>query len=143
MVLGKGKRLPNTPCVQTIVFSFKSLIIIQFNYSSTQIHSSTSDIRLNPLNLTPSIVFKYVIHSGFKNQQQIGYRIQQANFFIATIGERGVMKTKIFGLALMLSMAALLGACEGANDPTTPTTPAATGEPTDTGTTPAATPASP
>ncbi|AFY51128.1 hypothetical protein Nos7524_5411 [Nostoc sp. PCC 7524] len=59
------------------------------------------------------------------------------------------MKTKIFGLAFMLSMAALLGACGGATDPTTTTTPAATGEPTDTGatpadtTTPAATPASP
>ncbi|ABA24215.1 conserved hypothetical protein [Trichormus variabilis ATCC 29413] len=45
------------------------------------------------------------------------------------------MRTKIFGFALMLSLAAFLGACEGGGgDQTTP----ATGEPTDTG---AATPA--
>jgi len=66
---------------------------------------------------------------------------------IATIGERGVMKTKIFGLAVMLSLATVLGACDGGSTPTTTTTPAATGEPSDTGatkaptaTTPAATP---
>ncbi|QNP28867.1 hypothetical protein [Cylindrospermopsis curvispora] len=56
------------------------------------------------------------------------------------------MKTKIFGLAIVLSLATMLGACEGGTEPsgdatTTPattTTPAA--EPTDSGTaTPAAT----
>ena len=55
-----------------------------------------------------------------------------------TIGERGVMKTKVFGLALMLSLATMLGACEGGGGPTaTPSSPAATtgGEPADTGTT--------
>ena len=47
------------------------------------------------------------------------------------------MKTKIFGFALMLSLAGFLGACEGTPDPGA--TPAATpGEPADTG---AATPA--
>ena len=64
-----------------------------------------------------------------------------------TIGERGVMKTKVFGLALMLSLATMLGACEGGGGPTaTPSSPAATtgGEPADTGTTtPATTPTSP
>lgn len=56
-----------------------------------------------------------------------------------TIGERGVMKTKVFGLALMLSLATMLGACEGGGGPTaTPSSPAATtgGEPADTGATP-------
>ncbi len=48
------------------------------------------------------------------------------------------MRTKIFGFALMLSLAAFLGACEGGGGGGTTTTPAATGEPTDTG---AATPA--
>ncbi|QYX32720.1 hypothetical protein [Sphaerospermopsis torques-reginae] len=51
------------------------------------------------------------------------------------------MKTKIFGLALMLSLATMLGACESNSGPAgTTTTPAATpaaGEPADTGTTPA------
>ena len=59
-----------------------------------------------------------------------------------TIGERGVMKTKVFGLALMLSLATMLGACEGGGGPTaTPSSPAATagGEPADTGATPTAT----
>jgi hypothetical protein len=61
---------------------------------------------------------------------------------VAFIGERGVMKTKIFGLALMLSLATMLGACETNSAPTGNTTPAATpaaGEPADTGSTPAAT----
>jgi hypothetical protein len=61
--------------------------------------------------------------------------------FIATIGERGVMKTKVFGLALMLSLATMLGACDGGGEPSgTTTTPPATtgGEPADTGTTPPA-----
>ncbi|MEA5617354.1 hypothetical protein VB711_05810 [Cronbergia sp. UHCC 0137] len=54
------------------------------------------------------------------------------------------MKTKILGLALMLSLAAVLGACDGgggapADTTATPaTTPA--GEPADTGATPATTP---
>ncbi len=39
------------------------------------------------------------------------------------------MKTKIFGLALMLSLAAVLGACEGGEPGGTTATPAATGEP--------------
>lgn len=60
------------------------------------------------------------------------------------IGERGVMKTKIFGLAIVLSLATVLGACEGGTEPSgdATTTPAATtpAEPTDSGTaTPAAT----
>jgi hypothetical protein len=63
--------------------------------------------------------------------------------FIATIGERGVMKTKVFGLALMLSLATMLGACDGGGgEPAgTKSSPAATtgGEPADTGATPAAT----
>ncbi|MDZ7955449.1 MAG: hypothetical protein RMY16_24250 [Nostoc sp. DedQUE12b] len=42
------------------------------------------------------------------------------------------MKTKIFGFALMLSLAAILGACEGGGgDGAGTSTPAATGEPTD------------
>ncbi|MEH2318464.1 hypothetical protein [Nostoc sp.] len=53
------------------------------------------------------------------------------------------MKTKIFGLALMLSLATMLGACEGGGDGAgTTSTPAATGEPTDAppaGSSPAAT----
>ena len=56
-----------------------------------------------------------------------------------TIGERGVMKTKVFGLALVLSLATMLGACEGGGGPTaTTSSPAATtgGEPADTGATP-------
>lgn len=55
------------------------------------------------------------------------------------------MKTKIFGFALMLSLAAVLGACDtGTNDPagTPPATTPAPGEPTD-GVTPAPTPATP
>ncbi|MEA5601708.1 hypothetical protein [Nostoc sp. UHCC 0252] len=44
------------------------------------------------------------------------------------------MKTKVFGFALMLSLATILGACDGGGTPT----PSATGEPTDA---PAATPA--
>ncbi|TAE58454.1 MAG: hypothetical protein EAZ76_01930 [Nostocales cyanobacterium] len=52
------------------------------------------------------------------------------------------MKTRIFGLALMLSLATMLGACEGGSQPAgTSTTTPATGEPADTGTTPEATPA--
>ncbi|MGJ5632954.1 hypothetical protein [Nostoc sp. CALU 1950] len=52
------------------------------------------------------------------------------------------MKTKIFGFALMLSLAAILGACEGGGGPS-PSTPAPTGEPTDAppAATPPATPA--
>ncbi len=50
------------------------------------------------------------------------------------------MKTKIFGFALMLSLAAVLGACETGTEPTGTPTPAAPGEPTD-GATPAPTPA--
>lgn len=50
------------------------------------------------------------------------------------------MKTKIFGLAVMLSLAAVLGACE--NPGTTPTgTTTTPAEPADTGATPAITPA--
>jgi hypothetical protein len=60
---------------------------------------------------------------------------------IAFIGERGVMKTKIFGLALMLSLATMLGACESAptgNTNTPAATPAA-GDPADSGSTPTGT----
>ncbi|MDP5017517.1 MAG: hypothetical protein NWQ43_09490 [Dolichospermum sp.] len=52
------------------------------------------------------------------------------------------MKTKIFGLALMLSLATMLGACDGGGEPAgTTSSPAATtgGEPADTGSTPPAT----
>lgn len=57
------------------------------------------------------------------------------------------MKIKIFGCALLLSLAGFLGACESTPAPDA-TTPAATpGEPADTGSTPApaapATPAAP
>ncbi|MEY3222755.1 MAG: hypothetical protein RLZZ203_1611 [Cyanobacteriota bacterium] len=50
------------------------------------------------------------------------------------------MKTKVIGLALMLSLATMLGACEGGSEPAATTSPAETtgGEPADTG---AATPA--
>ncbi len=42
------------------------------------------------------------------------------------------MKTKIFGLAVILSLATILGACESGGDGTgTTSTPSATGEPTD------------
>lgn len=55
---------------------------------------------------------------------------------IAIIGERGVMKIKIFGFAAMLSLAALLGACSGGgggtSEPAATTSPAA-GEPADGG----------
>jgi PBP1b-binding outer membrane lipoprotein LpoB len=57
------------------------------------------------------------------------------------------MKTKIFGLAIVLSLATMLGACEGGTEPSgdATTTPAATtapAEPTDSGATtePTATP---
>jgi ABC-type uncharacterized transport system auxiliary subunit len=42
------------------------------------------------------------------------------------------MKTKIFGLAVMLSLSAVLGACGDTTTPSGTTTPAV--EPTDTGT---------
>jgi hypothetical protein len=55
---------------------------------------------------------------------------------LAIIGERGVMKIKIFGFAAMLSLAALLGACDGGgggtSEPGATTSPAA-GEPADGG----------
>ncbi len=53
------------------------------------------------------------IPKSLKKNQQIGYRIQQAKFVLAAIGERGVMKVKILSITLMLSLAAVLGACEG------------------------------
>ncbi len=76
---------------------------------------------------------------GFNKKQQIRYRIQQAKIFIATIGERGVMKTRIFGLAVILSLSAILGACgEGGEQPggSATSSPAASpAEPTDSGAT--------
>ena len=58
---------------------------------------------------------------------------------LAIIGERGVMKIKIFGFAAMLSLAALLGACGDSgggggttSEPGATTSPAA-GEPADGG----------
>ncbi|MEA5597275.1 hypothetical protein [Rivularia sp. UHCC 0363] len=42
------------------------------------------------------------------------------------------MKTKVFGFALLLGLATILGACEGAQDtPSTTETAPAVGEPTD------------
>ncbi len=67
----------------------------------------------------------------FKKSNKYGIVFNRRKIVLATIGERGVMKTKIFGLALMLSLAAILGACEGGGGGTGTTTPAATGEPTD------------
>lgn len=82
--------------------------------------------------------FGYIcLPKSLKKNQQIGYLIQQAKIVLAAIGERGVMKTKILGIALMVSLAAVLGACEGGGGGTgesTPTT-TTTGEPTDTGAT--------
>jgi hypothetical protein len=53
------------------------------------------------------------------------------------------MKTKLFGLALVLSLSAVVGACAGGNQPTDTSTPADTtspaGEPVDNTTSPAAT----
>jgi hypothetical protein len=43
------------------------------------------------------------------------------------------MKTRIFSLALMLSLATMLGACEGGSQPAGNTTTPAAGEPADTG----------
>ncbi|AUT02533.1 hypothetical protein CLI64_20255 [Nostoc sp. CENA543] len=54
------------------------------------------------------------------------------------------MKTKIFGFALLLSLAGFLGACgdnTSAPDATTPATTTTPAEPTDSGTTPPTTPA--
>lgn len=51
------------------------------------------------------------------------------------------MKTKIFGFAVMLSLATLLGACGGGAESTDTSTPAAPGEPVE-GTTGTPTPAS-
>jgi hypothetical protein len=79
------------------------------------------------------------IPKSLKKNQQIGYRIQQAKFVLAAIGERGVMKVKILGLTLILGLAAVLGACEGGGGGGTTggdtTSPAATTapEPADTG----------
>lgn len=79
------------------------------------------------------------IPKSLKKNQQIGYRIQQAKFVLAAIGERGVMKVKILGLTLILGLAAVLGACESGSTPSGSDTssPAATStaapEPTDTG----------
>ncbi len=78
------------------------------------------------------------IPKSLKKNQQIGYRIQQAKFVLAAIGERGVMKVKILGITLMLSLAAALGACENSTTPTGgESSPASTSapatEPTDTG----------
>ncbi|BAZ40015.1 hypothetical protein NIES4101_59760 [Calothrix sp. NIES-4101] len=53
----------------------------------------------------------------------------------AAFGERGVMKIKIFGIALVLGLATVLGACEGGDTPPAGTTASPTGEPTDAGAT--------
>jgi hypothetical protein len=90
------------------------------------------------------VFFKYVILQHLKKSDKYGIVFNRRKIFLATIGERGVMKTKIFGLALMLSLAAILGACEGGGEGGggTTSTPAATGEPTDAPpATPPATPA--
>ncbi|MBE9214359.1 hypothetical protein IQ247_17065 [Plectonema cf. radiosum LEGE 06105] len=52
------------------------------------------------------------------------------------------MKTKVFGFALLLGLATIIGACEGGGDtPSTTDTPPAAGEPVDApGTVPEATP---
>lgn len=65
----------------------------------------------------------------------------------ALIGERGVMKIKVLGFALMLGLAATLGAC-GGETTTTPaggdaTTPAAEPQETTAPAAPATTPAAP
>ena len=57
----------------------------------------------------------------------------------AAIGERGVMKTKIVGFALLLSLASILGACGGETAPSGGGATPGAGEPADTGS-PAATP---
>jgi hypothetical protein len=94
------------------------------------------------------LFFNYVISQHLKKSNKYGIVFNRRKIVLATIGERGVMKTKIFGLALMLSLATILGGCgEGGDGGTTTSTPAATGEPTDAppvGSTPAATtPATP
>jgi hypothetical protein len=79
-----------------------------------------------------------------KKSNKYGMVFNRRKIVLAIIGERGVMKIKIFGFAAMLSLAALLGACDsggggGTSEPAATTSPAA-GEPADSGSTPAATP---
>ncbi len=67
--------------------------------------------------------------------------LNRRKIVLAIIGERGVMKIKIFGFAAMLSLAALLGACDSGGGGGTTSEPAATtspaaGEPADTGSSP-------
>jgi hypothetical protein len=50
------------------------------------------------------------------------------------------MKIKVFGFALLLGLATVLGACEGAEETPTTDTPPAAGEPTDAPVVPEATP---
>jgi hypothetical protein len=79
-----------------------------------------------------------------KKSNKYGMVFNRRKILIAIIGERGVMKIKIFGFAAMLSLAALLGACDSGggggttSEPGATTSPAA-GEPADSGSTPAAT----
>ncbi len=93
--------------------------------------------------------FEYVILQHLTKSNKYGIVFNRRKIVLAAIGERGVMKTKILGLALMLSLATILGACGDGGDGGggSPSTPAATGEPTDAppaGSTPAATtPATP
>jgi len=72
-----------------------------------------------------------------KKSNKYGMVFNRRKIVIAIIGERGVMKVKIFGFAAMLSLAALLGACDsggggGTSEPAATTSPAA-GEPADGG----------
>jgi hypothetical protein len=76
-----------------------------------------------------------------KKSNKYGMVFNRRKIVIAIIGERGVMKIKIFGFAAMLSLAALLGACDSGGGGGTTSEPAATtspaaGEPADTGSSP-------
>jgi hypothetical protein len=73
-----------------------------------------------------------------KKSNKYGMVFNRRKIVLAIIGERGVMKIKIFGFAAMLSLAALLGACDSgggggtSGEPAATTSPAA-GEPADGG----------
>ncbi len=66
--------------------------------------------------------FKQVCLYLFNKSQQMRYLNQQAaHLCYAAIGERGVMKTKIIGIALVFGLfAGGLGACTPADDGVTP-----------------------
>jgi hypothetical protein len=74
----------------------------------------------------------------FQKNSKCGILLFRLKIISAAFGERGVMKNRIFGIALVLGLATVLGACEGGETPPGGSTTSPTGEPTDSATTPPA-----